>query len=163
MREREMKRRHLAAGVLIATSLTVLMFGCVTAAPPTPTVLEDVSYEELADKDAMQANDNRLVRVTVQYLGPDVSVMPQQALFTDIADLIMVNHAPVGFDYNERVVSSTESFLVGLPGTDEYSDLVGEELEVGETLTLTGTTKYVNAGFGTFQHLLLEVEELERQ
>ena len=152
-----MKKSLSLAGVVLAA--IALLVGCITA-PSAPTVVEEVSYDELADKSMMEANDNRLVRVTVQYLGPEVALVPQQALFEPIQDVILVNHSEVGFDYTEEMVSSKDSFLVGFPGDDEYTAMVEDELEIGDTITITGLTEYVNAGFGSFQHLLVNVEDV---
>lgn len=146
---------------VITLLFLIVATGCITQPEARPTEVEQVTYDELADKTLMQDNSNRLVQVTVTYLGPDVAVMPQQALYSDIADKIMINHCKPGFDYTERMVSSTGSFLMGFPATDEYTELVDEKLEIGDTITVTGLTEYVNAGFGMFQHLLLNVEKVE--
>jgi hypothetical protein len=145
---------------LVATVLVLLLSSCFSLPAPRPTIVENVAWEELADKDAIQENDNRYVMVDVQFLGADIKAMPAQMLYSDIAAVVLMNHTDVGASYDEEVVSSLDSFLVGLPAGDQ-TDALMTEGQFGDTIRVTGLTKYVNAGFGSFQHLLLEVESFE--
>ncbi|MEE8440853.1 MAG: hypothetical protein V3S41_03960 [Spirochaetia bacterium] len=71
-----------------------------------------------------------------------------------------MNHAAVGVSSDEDLISSLDSFLVGLPPGSE-TDALMVEAEFGDTVRVVGFTRFVSAGFGTFQHLLIEVETFE--
>lgn len=148
------------ASWLAVAVLVLLLSSCFTMPAPRPTIVQNVTWEELANKDAMQENDNRYVMVEVQFLGPDMKAIPAQMLYSDIATVVLMNHTAVGASYDEEVVSSLDSFLVGLPAGDQ-TDALMTGGQFGDTIRLTGLTKYVNAGFGSFKHLLLEVESFE--
>jgi hypothetical protein len=139
--------------------VTVLVSSCVTA-EPEPEVLEYVSWAELADKEMMESNDNRYVSVDIQFLGADAKAMPSQMLYGEISKVVLVNHTEVGEPYDEAVITSLDSFLVGLPQGDATDDLMTKS-QFGDTITVIGRTEFIKAGFGTFQHLMVRVESFE--
>lgn len=139
--------------------ITGVLFSCLTT-EPEPMVVEKVSWEELAEKEQMMENDNRYVEVEVQFLGPDAMAIPSQALYSQISNVVLMNHIEVGGNYEDGVTTSLDSFLVGLPPGDSADDLMVNGT-YGDTIKLVGRTEFIKAGFGLFQHLLLRVETFE--
>ena len=146
--------------ILLIAALALTLSSCFTLPKAAPTTLETVTWAEMADKDMMEGNDNRYVTVDVQFLGMDAKALPAQMLYTDISGVVLLNHTEVGASYDEEVVSSLDSFLVGLPGGSATEALMTESA-FGDTIRIVGMTEFVNAGFGTFQHLLIKVETFE--
>ena len=127
---------------------------------PKAVSLEKVTWQELADQNKMESNANRYVTFETQFLGTDVKALPFQALYPQIASVILMNHNEPGTSYDEKVVTSLDSFLIGLPQTDEANKLMSEG-KAGDTIKIVGRTEFVNAGFGMFKHLLVRVESFE--
>jgi hypothetical protein len=146
--------------VILLIAVVFSMASCMSAPVEKPTVVEEVSWQELADQSKMQDNDNRYVTFEAQFLGTDAKALPMQALYADISNVILMNHTEVGKPYDEKVISSLDSFLIGLP-TGKDSETFMSETKIGNTVKIVGRTKYINAGFGTFKHLLVEVESFE--
>lgn len=149
--------------LLLPAALILVLFIAACASAPAPkvsTVPENVSWQELADKNAMKANADRYVTFETQFLGTDVKALPFQALYPQIAGVILMNHTEPGKSYDDKIVTSLDSFLIGLPKTDEAEKLMSEG-EFGTIIKITGRTEFVNAGFGMFKHLLVRVESFE--
>jgi len=71
-----------------------------------------------------------------------------------------MNHTEVGQSYDEKVITSLDSFLIGLPQGDDSNKLMSEG-KPGDTIKIVGRTEFINAGFGMFKHLLVRVESFE--
>ena len=148
--------------ILFFLLIAVLLgtFTACTTAPEKPTVLEEVTWQELADQSAMEENSNRYVSFEAQFLGADVKALPLQALYAPIANVVLMNHTEVGQPYDEEVITSLDSFLIGLPPSKETDEFMANT-PIGDTIKIVGTTEYVVAGFGSFKHLLVHVESYE--
>lgn len=157
-----MKKKIRIYGIVAFTALlsAILLSSCFSMPEPRPTVMETVEWKELANQEMMKENDNRYVQVDVQFLGVDAKVLAMQMLYSHLATIVPMNHTEVGAPYDEEVISSTDSFLIGLPPGDETNALI-ENGTFGDTIRVTGYTKFVNSGFGTFPHLILEAETFE--
>jgi len=145
---------------VLAIVAVVFLVSCMSAPVEQPTVVEEVSWQELADQSKMEDNDNRYVAFEVQFLGGDVKALPMQALYADISKVILMNHTEVGKSYDQEVISSLDSFLIGLPPGKETEAFMSETA-IGNTVKIVGRTEYINAGFGTFKHLMVKVESYE--
>lgn len=152
-----MKRLFNITAVIF--SITSLI-SCYSTKEPMPTYLEEVTWEELADKSTMNTNDNRYVIFNIHLLGEDHSVKNAQDVYTNISGMILVNHLKVGTVNNGEAVTSLDSFLLGLPpGAD--TDALLENYKPGDIIKIIGRTEFIEAEFGKFRHLLIRVESFE--
>lgn len=152
-----MKRLFKVLAVIVSITSFI---SCYSTSEPMPTYLEEVTWEELADKSSMNTNDNRYVIFNIHLLGEDLSVKSAQEVYTNISGIVLVNHIKVGTDNNGEAVTSLDSFLLGLPpGAD--TDALLENYEPGDIIKIIGRTEFVEAEFGKFRHLLIRVESFE--
>ncbi len=150
--------RILRRLVLLVFLLSILT--CLTPPEPEPLIVEEVKWEDLADKDSMKNNDNRYVSFNVQFLGTDVEGVASQMLYGQIADVILLNHLSQEDSYENQMTTSLDSFLIGFPAGKDTDDLM-VNTEFGKVIRIIGRTEYVEAGFGLFKHLLVRVEDFE--
>lgn len=146
--------------ILITLIILLSFASCMSAPAPKAATLEKVTWQELADQNKMESNANRYVTFETQFLGTDIKALPFQALYPEIANVILMNHTEPGKPYNEKVVTSLDSFLIGLPQNDGANKLMSES-KPGDIIKIVGRTEFVNAGFGLFKHLLVRVESFE--
>lgn len=147
--------------VLVSTVVSIyLLISCYSTSEPMPTYLEEVSWEELADKSSMNTNDNRYVIFNIHLLGEDLTVKSAQDVYTNISGMVLVNHFKAGTENNGDAITSLDSFLLGLPpGTD--TDALLENYKPGDVIKIIGRTEFIEAEFGKFRHLLIRVESFE--
>lgn len=148
--------------IVSVSALMVILSTCYSAADPKPTYLEEVTWEELADKSKMNTNDNRYVIFNIHLLGEDMSVKEAQEVYTNISGMVLVNHFKVGTKNNGEAVTSLDSFLLGLPPGADTDELL-KSYKPGDIVEIIGRTEFIEAEFGKFRHLLIRVESFEKK